>query len=47
MDNCKVRNIRPTTDSVQVILYNGSILEAKSLVVCAGAWTNQILESLG
>ena len=47
MDNCKVKNIIPKKNYVQVHFYNGMILESKSLVICAGAWTNQILEPLG
>ena len=45
-DNCPVKKIIPMTSSVQVVLVDGTILVAKSLVVCAGAWTNRILEPL-
>lgn len=46
MDNCPVQKIVPKQNSVQVVLKDGTVLAAKSLVVCAGAWTNPILEPL-
>ena len=46
MDNCPVKKIVPQQNSVKVVLQNGVELIAKSLVVCAGAWTNPILGPL-
>ena len=47
-DNSPVQEIVPFgTDLVKVHLVDGKIFNAKSVVICAGPWTNKILQPLG
>ena len=46
-DNCQVKEILPFKDSAKVILESGVTLSSKSVVICAGPWTNRLLEPLG
>ena len=48
VDNCPIDKIYPeNSNSVSVKLANGQIFQSKSLVICAGPWTNKLLEPLG
>lgn len=47
LDNCTVEQVIPQKNKVQLVLGNGSKIEAKSVVVCAGPWTSRIMEPLG
>ena len=47
MDNCPIDQIIPESQSsVRVDLKNGKTLISRSLVICAGPWTNKLLEAL-
>ena len=47
IDNCPIDKIYPeSSKSVRVKLANGQIIQSKSLVICAGPWTNKVLEPL-
>ena len=47
MDNCPIDQIVPESqNSVRVDLKNGKTLISRSLVICAGPWTNKLLEPL-
>ena len=48
IDNCQIKEIVPEgPEKIKLILQNGNILNAKSIVVCAGPWTSRLLEPIG
>ena len=48
IDNCTIKEIVPEgPEKIKLILQNGNILNAKSIVICAGPWTSRLLEPLG
>ena len=47
-DNCPVKQIFPIDESmVKIELLDGSEVMTKSLVVCAGPWTNKLMNPIG
>ena len=46
-DNCVVKKIIPNETDTKVLLDSGQVLTSKSVVICAGPWTNRLLEPLG
>ena len=46
-DNCLVNKITPYGDITKIFLEDGKVLTSKSVVICAGSWTNNLLEPLG
>ena len=47
-DNCPVKQIFPMDETmVKIELLDGSVVKTKSLVVCAGPWTNKLMNPLG
>ena len=47
LDNSPITEIIPLSKkSVQVKLQNGKIIQSKYLVICAGPWTNKLLQPL-
>ena len=47
MDNCPIDQIVPESQSsVRVDLKTGRTVFSRSLVICAGPWTNKLLEPL-
>ena len=47
-DNCPVKQIFPVDESmVKIELLDGSEVMTKSLVVCAGPWTNKLMNPIG
>lgn len=48
IDNAPVKEISVQNSScVKIRLKDGTTLESKSVVVCAGPWTNKLMEPLG
>lgn len=47
-DNCPVKEVLPFgRNQVKIQLDNGQTITSKSVVICAGPWTNRITEPLG
>ena len=46
-DNCVVKKITPNGNETKISLDSGQVLTCKSVVICAGPWTNRLLEPLG
>ena len=46
-DNCVVEKITPNGNETKISLDSGQVLTCKSVVICAGPWTNRLLEPLG
>ena len=47
-DNCPVKQIFPMDETmVKIELLDGSVVKTKSLVICAGPWTNKLMNPLG
>ena len=48
IDNSPVKEIVPMeTDKIKIHLIDGKVLSTKSVVICAGPWTNKLTEPLG
>ena len=48
MDNCPVKKIlADSSDEVRLILSDDRTVVTKYLVICAGAWTNRLLDPIG
>jgi glycine/D-amino acid oxidase-like deaminating enzyme len=47
IDNCLVEKIVPFGDRTKIFLDSSRVLTSKAVVVCAGPWTNRLLEPLG
>ena len=47
LDNHPVKSLKPFGNGVKIELIDGTAFHSKSCVICAGPWTNQILEPLG
>jgi len=47
-DNCQLKEIIPEgPERIKLILQDGTQLNSKSIVICAGPWTSRILKPLG
>jgi len=47
IDNCLVEKVVPFGDRTKIFLDSGRALTSKAVVICAGPWTNRLLEPLG
>jgi len=48
MENTRVEDIQVSEPgNVQILTHDGKLIKAKKLVLCAGAWTNEVLRKMG